>query len=307
MKTALPLTAILLVTSACSVPVGKDTLAPLDTALREVNADIGATVATEVRAEAQARRNAAIRDGKPPYRLLPGCAADDITLIGVSKSAGDAATFVCDFEEIDANTRAPSNAETTARLLALLSSYVAELDALARSDLPEEVATAGVTLLTDTAGLADALGIKTATSPVLGQPQTIGRLTRFALEQYRARVLRQVVREARVPFGQAVRTIVSYLLEPGRDRDPVVRTSARLIEADAQMQMNPGNEGVVAAFEAAFAADKAARATSPAIRMMRVLAVHEALADRLQRPATAEELTALIKELAELRSLIDPR
>lgn len=307
MKKALSLTAILFVTSACTAPVGKETLAPLDTALQEVNVDVGGTVATEVRAEAQARRNAAIRDGKPPYRLLPGCAADDITLIGAPKNAQDAATFVCDFEEIDATTRAPTNAETTGKLLGLLSSYVAELDALTRSDLPEEVATAGVTLLTDAAGLASALGIETAKSPILGQPKSFGRLTRFALEQYRSRVLRQVVREARAPFEQAVRTIVSYLLETGKDRDPVVRSSARLLEADEQMQLNPGNEAVVAAFEADFAADRAARAISPAIRMMRVLAVHEALADRLQRPATAEELTALITELAELRRLLLPK
>ena len=73
------------------------------------------------------------------------------------------------------------------------------------------------------------------------------------------------------------------------------------------MQLNPGNAKIVAEFEAAFAADEAARASSPAVRMMHVLAVHNALADRLAGPATVEELTALVNELAELRRLIEAK
>ena len=303
MKKALSLTAMLLVTSACTVPVGKETLAPLDTALTEVRADVGGTIAAETRAEALARRNARIRAGEPPFRLGPGCGLDGITQAGQP----GAADFTCDIREVDAEKRDPTRAETVGRILGLLSDYVAELDALARSDLPEEVADAGVSLLTSVGTLAGAAGIDTAGSRLLGQPQTVGRLARFGLEQYRARVLRQAVREARAPFRQAIETLVSYLLERGPDRDPVVRTSQRLLDADVAMQLNPGSEAAVAAFEAAFAADQAARATSPAVRLMRVLAVHEALADRLQSPASPEELQKLIDELAALRDLLDPK
>ena len=227
MKTILSLTAILLVTSACTPPVSKDALAPLDGALQAVKADVATTIDSETRAEAVARRDAAIRAGRPPYRLLPGCAAQDITLIGEAMSAEEEAAFICAYEEIDLEKRSPSDAEVTGRVLGLLSDYVSELDALARSDLPEQVAEAGVGLLTRTADLATVVGVDVSGSRVLGAPATIGRFARFGLEQYRTRVLRRVVRDARAPVEQAVRLVVAYLLEEGTGRDPVVQDVCR--------------------------------------------------------------------------------
>jgi hypothetical protein len=304
MKTTLSLVAMLLATSACTPPVSKDALAPLDGALQAVQADVASTIDTEARAEALARRNEAIREGRPPYRLLPGCAADDITLIGAPMSAEDREAFRCAYEEVDPKGRGPSNAEVAGQVLDLLADYVSELNALAQSDLPEKIDEAVAGLLTSTADLATAVGQDVTGSRLLGQPTTAGRLARFGLEQYRAHVLRRAVADARAPVDQAVRLVVSYLLEEGKGRDPVVQTSARLLEADAAMQLTPGNPAIVAEFEAAFAANEAARNASPAVRMMRVLAAHEALADRLSGPATVEELTALVDELAELRRLI---
>jgi hypothetical protein len=305
MKTTLSLTVVLLVTSACAPPVSKDALAPLDGVLQAVEADVATTIDSEARAEAAARRDAAIFAGRPPYRLLPGCAAQDITLIGTPMSAEDEAVFICAYEEIDPEKRGPSNAEVTGRVLGLLSDYVSELDALARSDLPEQVAEAGAGLLTRTADLARAVGVDVSGSRLLSQPATIGRFARFGLEQYRARVLRRAVADARVPVDQALRLVVAYLLEDGKGRDPVVQTSAALLLADEAMQLSPGNAAIVAEFEAAFAANEAARAASPAVRMMRVLAAHNALADRLSGFASVEELTALVTELAELRRMIE--
>lgn len=305
MKTVRHLSAILLMASACTPLVSRDALAPLDGALKAVEADVAMTVDAAARAEAEARKAAAIRAGRPHFRLLPGCAAQDITLIGAPMTPEDKALFICAIEEVGNTTRSPNDAEVAGRVLRLLSAYVSELDALARSDLPEQVAEAGAGLLNSTAELAGAARVDVSGNWALANPSVLSRFSRFGLEQYRARVLRQVVRNARAPVEQAVRLIVAYLLEEDRARDPVVRTSAALLQADEAMQGNPGSAAAVAAFEAAFAANETARAASPSVRLMRVLAAHNALADRLAGPPSVEELTALVKELTELRRLID--
>jgi hypothetical protein len=286
--------------AACGPAVPPGSLDPLNDTFQLARQDTDALLAARIDAEEKARRDAVIRAGKMPY-VLSGCLPEDIiTSVRPDKSLPPKA-FDCKLNEID--QRAPTDAEKARQVLGLLSAYVESLDALTRSKSPTEVGASVAALLTSSAELATRDGGQPPQAWALRRPGVLAQLTEFGLERYRAAALRRAVWAAREPFRDGVETLVSLLVVDGLD--PVASTGARLVAAEAAMNDSPGDAGRVADLEAAFAADAAARETSPAIRLVRLLAAHEALADRLSGPPSLEETAALVDELAKLRKLIE--
>lgn len=282
-----------------ALPPGQ--LAPLNAAFQAAATDVAPIITAETTAQARARRDASVRAGRLHYRLTPGCGTFDIDAALSDLSAGEIRMLVCERQEIAAH--APTDAENAAAVLAQISRNLAEVDALSRATLHADVAASAGRLLREVNTLAAQPG---QTAPwLLHHPDTASAVLRFGLERHRARVLRRAVARASAPFDQAVLTVIACLLAEGQRRDPLVQTSERLMDAETAMRAAPGNAASVAAFEAAFTADARARAQSPAIRLVQVQQAHRVLAARLEGPASLDEVSALIQELARLGTLLD--
>ena len=294
-----------LLLAACAPAVPPDALAPLGGAMQAVTPDIAKIITTETTAEANARRDASIRAGQKHFTLV-GCQAPDIiTLMGEGVTATEMAATTCSMVGADKNGRPPSQAENSAQLLGLIQSYVAALDSLSKSKLPAEIAGSAEKMLTASSKAVELTGGTKPSAYALQKPGVIAAVTRFGLERYRAGVLRRTVAKARDPFREAVQTLTSYLLEPGKGRDPLERSAARLLLAEKAAADAPRDAAKVAALESAFAADAKVRKTSPSVRLLQMLIVHEALADQLEGPATIDEVIGLVDELAKLRAMIE--
>lgn len=294
---------------ACAPPVPPASVAVLragfDTALTGVDAVAGAEVAAQLKAHQQTR----IREGKPVYALSAGCNIDALEVKAGPDATRAPENYECILSPITGDDRPPSKAEKIAQVAKLLRAYIDNLYALASATSPEDAAAATTGIIAELTALHAAANEGTANAgaaPTGWLFRNAGGVTsalRFGLEQWRAKQIRAAVRAARQPVNQAITTLLEFLREEGAGRDPLVPAAAALNAALEAADGNRRSAARVATLEAAHAAFVAASATSASYKLVAVLAAHEALADRLEGPATIEEVTALVKELAALRDL----
>lgn len=298
----------LVLVAACAPPVPPANVAVLRTAFTVALNEVDAVAAPEVAAQLKAHQQDLIRAGQAVYDLTAGCNINTLEVKASPDATQAASNYECNLTPVTLKGRQPSQPEKIAQVAQLLRGYIDNLYALASTTSPDEAAAAATGIIGELTALHAATqeGANDGAAPTGWLFRNAGGVTsalRFGLEQWRARQIRAAVKAARQPVSEAIITLIEFLRVKGAGRDPLVPAAAALNAAYDATLADPKNPARVTTLEASHAAYVAARATSPAYKLAGVLAAHEALADRLEGPATIGEITALIKELAALRAL----
>lgn len=301
---ATPLLAVALIAlGACAIPVQPQSLAQLAAATRASSDSVRGVTARHISSEERARRTADLSIGRVRYFATTGCDPNHLVAeVGRDDRTG-AMPAPCQLVSRDAGERAATEAERIAELSALMVEYVGALEALAAARQPEAIASAVTRLIGETRGLAAEVspGAPPPGGWVFANPSAVSGLIRFGVERYRTAVLRRAVRQAREPFRSAGLTIASWIVSA----DHAQNSFAALEAAEARYQDRPGDPAALAAFEAALGRHADLLGRSPAVPVLHLVLAHEALARRLEEPASLAEVQAFVAELASLRAAIN--
>ena len=294
----------LVLLAACAPPVPPASVAVLRTAFTVALNEVDAIAAPEVAAQLKAHQQDRIRIGEPVYALTAGCNIKNLEVKASPDATRAPSNYECNLTPVTHKDRQLSQPEKIAQVAQLLRGYIDNLHALASATSPDEAAAAATGIIGELTALHVAANKGAApTGWLFRNAGGVTSALRFGLEQWRARQIRAAVKAARQPVFEAIVTLLEYLRNEGAGRDPLVPAAIALNAAFVASTADPKNAARITTLEASHAAYVAARATSPAYKLAGVLAAHEALANRLEGPATIGEITALIKELAALRDL----
>lgn len=292
---------VLLAASGCSaVDVGPE-LGLMAEAAEGTSARVLEVVNADPEGERQARLTAAAA-ARPaePWTFPGGCAP-------VPQVIDEADACVIDRGR---TWNEPVQADAIRRKLRVLSDYVAALSDMANARNDAALTAAYSTALAALGGLADEaeLGaLKDLTTALKGKEAATKDVVSFALANRRARLLRVTVLQNREAFGNVVQEVIDGLMNETSEDDDL---TAQYLTLDALLNdaVGAGARGDQVAYrdaldraDRAYGAYMTARDRSVFAALVALAATHEALARRLQRPATLEEIQSFTKALADLR------
>jgi hypothetical protein len=191
--------------------------------------------------------------------------------------------------------------------LDLIAEYVSALTLLATSKSSAEVASATGAAIASLGQLGAATGSDGLSSVAAKlkerTPGITGALT-FALEQKRFRLLRQITADADEPLQRILRSLEQTAVARGeRSADDAFRefTAANAAMDDAKLDgSDPEYRLAIRNFLAAHEAYVRFAKTGLTMRLRLIAQTHAAVADRLKRPANAEDIVALLEKLKSI-------
>jgi hypothetical protein len=201
-------------------------------------------------------------------------------------------------------------ADAIRRKLAVISAYVEALSDMASADNDAALIAAYSTALTaigDLATAAEIASLQDTVKALKGSQAATGQVVTFLLANRRAHLLKKTVLRSRDHFNDVVQEIIDGLMNETTEDDTLTE---QYLSLDAIMNeaVKAGARGDTAAYRDALdRADSAygqymeARNRSVFAPLAGLAATHEALARRLQRPATIQEIQTFTRALADLR------
>lgn len=298
------LTCALALMAGCTIPDASQEIAAFGTATGTLASAVSDRFNAEIASEAKTRKENAIAAGTLIYSLTPGCdkLGADISAEGVTNVS--AAVTNCKVLNRLDDSRNPSSAELAQTLARTIADYGTALDGLSKSNLPGEIQASSATLLSAISDLASVANVKT--SGLDKSAPLISASAGFLSRQAKARILKNAIKKADKPIGDAVASLITVLVEQGND--PLYPAIVKMQLAETAMQNATNNPAVysrrVRSFETAQKAYQKAYAASPTVALVQIRKTHASLVDRLEAPATLAEFQNLITELQALKSLI---
>lgn len=297
-----------LILSACTTPdIAPDVLA-FSTAVTQTAAPISERLTQEVAAEEQRIVRRKIAAGESVYVTTPGCSVGMAGLVGMPERAGAPCALTPTYQ----NDLSRTQAAQMAGLMTGLSAYLASLQALASYDGAGAAQLSG-TIVTQIGQLAtsfDASGLQSISALLTARQAGISGTVGFATRQAKYAALRRTVTQADPAVTEIARILEAHFdAQPG---NAVAAAAQRLRTAEDRARRLRGS-GDPAAYAAALATLRSrvaemetARQQSPSIALGAIASTHGALAARLAKPASGEELLSFLQQLDGLRTQLDP-
>lgn len=292
---------VLLAASGCSaVNVGPE-LGLMAEATESTSARVLKITDANPEGERQARlSNAAAAQPAQPWTFPGGCAPVPQVIDAPNACVIDRGTA---WDQ-------PVQADAIRRKLRVISDYVAALSDMANAESDAALTAAYTTALTALGGLADQAemaALQDLVTALKAKETATKDVVAFALANRRARLLKTTVLQHREAFNDVVQEIIDGLMNETTEDDDL---TAQYLALDALLTeaVVAGARGDTAAYRDALdRADRAygvylgARNRSVFASLAALAATHEALARRLQGPASLREIQTFTKALAELR------
>ncbi len=303
----------LLLTSACTSPDISNETKNLATAITAISTDVSAVLDPALVAGANARRNAAIRAGRPYYveleRANTYCDPETfMALLDDRNFLSEHSGFpLCELRILGEDDRSLTTAEYAELVRGLLVEYTSNLSLLANSKSATDIQTSTANLIAKIQTFDQARGNTTSGSGwVFSHSKAVSGLAGFISAQRRAHFIRSTLTHAQEPIKFAAGQLIHYLLDPDAiNRDPIVKAWSDLEIAQGRHHAAPTSIEFAQQLESAHEAYEKARAKSPAIKLILFVRAHDALVNRVSGPPTAEEATALLNDINALIDLIE--
>lgn len=292
---------MLLTASGCSaVNVGPE-LGLMAEATESTSARVLKVVNADPEAERQARlTNASAARPAQPWTFPAGCAP-------IPQVIDEAGVCVIDRGR---GWNQPVQADAIRRKLRVISDYVVALSDMANAQNDSALTAAYSTALSALGGLADEAemaALKDLVATLKAKETATKDVVTFALANRRARLLRSTVLQNREAFNDVVQEVIDGLMNETAEDDDL---TAQYLTLDTLLNdaVVAGARGDTAAYrdaldraDRAYGAYLSARSQSIFASLAALAATHEALARRLQGPATLQEIETFTKSLADLR------
>lgn len=300
--------ALLLVVAACTTPdIGPD-VAAFGKAVTQSAEPIAKQLQQEMAVEERRIRNRRIAAGQSVYTVTPQCYFAGQGLV----DANTAATGRCALEPTYTAELAQTEAARMNRLMGGLRAYLAALQALQTHDGSASGQIAGqiVTQMNDLADTTDSRGLQRLALMLTSRQAAISGGVDIVVSQAQYSALRRAVTGADPAVTQVASILEAHFdNQPG---NPHIAATTRLRAAERRVQdlRNSGNPQAYGAaltqLEARIVEAERARQDSPSAALSSIAKTHRALANRLRRPADANELIGFLEQLNMLRGALTP-
>lgn len=287
--------------AACSAADLSSELGVLKDTAKGLDRDVVAAIGELEEVDLQKRREAAAElgerwsfEGCEPA-ILPGTKLEDCTIYRGERL----------------ETRL--NSDTIRRKWRAVNDYITALSVLASAENDTDLLNAYAAALKSLDGLADAAesdGLAGIIEDLEADRKKTEAAVRFTLKNARMRALRRIVPDAEAPFSAVVGEIAVAFVddtEAGRRQVAAFEALSATQEA-ANAAARRGTSAAAAAMaemEDELETFREASKRSIFYRLSALAEAHSALAARIARDATPEEIAAFLKELADLKETLE--
>lgn len=294
--------ALVLLLASCSTPDISTEAGLFADAVGTVSGEYETAVGANADAVREAEIEALVRDRTKTLSLDGACEGYAADTAGIT---------IADCKVIRPElVYAEGTAARAAIQIGRVRDYVEALSLLASSQTEADIGIAAAALIDSVDKLAVATtskGLIDFAAPLTARKDAIAEVLTFAVRQQRYRLLRKVTSDVDLPLRRILISLTETAVSSGQ---PSVRDSYEKLRAAQNRMDDTLIDGSDAEYRAAIKAFLAAQEAYASFsgqgltaRLRLIADTHSALAQRLRRPASLEEIVALLEQLKAIQGI----